>query len=384
MTTLFRRWRRSSRKAPGPDPLGQVPVRGGQDPDLDRRALARAEGPELAVLQDAEELGLDGHRDLGDLVEEDRPSVGLLEQAALVPVGAGEGALLVAEELRFEQALRDGGAVADDERLVLGGAEAVDGPGHDFLAGPGLAGDEDAREVLGDVLDEPEDLEHRGVPADQALEVVLPLELLLEMEGFAAERTLAGDPPEDVGEDVALVGPGDEVGRAGADDVEGGLPADGFAAEEDVDQNVELFDLLQDQEPGGEGVAGVDEDDPDAVLPHDAEVIVVGLGEEDVEVGRDGGFLDGLVEREVVRDDQKVGLRFHRSPFFSLGGSAILSNAARSSQARKMGPGLRRRPRVGGDAKTWSLLFSLPFLRASPGPGSGAPGPGPLPRSGRP
>ena len=119
---------------------------------------------------------------------------------------------------------------------------------------------------------------------------------------------LAGDPPEDVAEDVALVGPGDEVGRPGVDDVEGGLPADGFAADEDVDQVVEFLDLLQDQEPGGEGVAGVDEDDADAVLADDGQVVVVGLREEDVEVGRDGGLLDGLVEREVVRDDQEVGL----------------------------------------------------------------------------
>jgi len=205
----------------GPDPFGQVPVRGGQDPDLDRRALARAERPELAVLQDAEELGLDGHGDLGDLVEEDDPAVGLLEQARLVPVGPGEGALAIAEQLRFEEVLGDGGAVADDERLVLVRAQAVDGPGDDLLAGPRLARDERAREVLGDVLDEPEDLEHGRIAADEALEDVLALQPLLEVQRLPAELALAGYPAQEVAEDVAFVGLGDEVGRPGEDDPDG-------------------------------------------------------------------------------------------------------------------------------------------------------------------
>ena len=36
---------------------------------------------ELALLQEAQQLDLDGRRDLADLVEEERPVVGLLEPA---------------------------------------------------------------------------------------------------------------------------------------------------------------------------------------------------------------------------------------------------------------------------------------------------------------
>ncbi len=88
MTTLFSRWKRSSRKVPARTISARSLFVAAMTRTSTRRALVRAEGTELVALQDAEELGLDGDRDLGDLVEEDRPAVGLLEQPALVPVGA--------------------------------------------------------------------------------------------------------------------------------------------------------------------------------------------------------------------------------------------------------------------------------------------------------
>ena len=78
--------------------------------------LRPADPLELALLQDAEDLGLGGQRQLADLVEEDRTAVGALEPARLLPVRAGEGAPLVAEELALDQALGQGPAVDPDER----------------------------------------------------------------------------------------------------------------------------------------------------------------------------------------------------------------------------------------------------------------------------
>jgi hypothetical protein len=54
-------------------------------------------------------------RHLADLVEQDGPARGLLEQAAPIAVGAREGALDAAEELGLEQVGRDGAAVDADE-----------------------------------------------------------------------------------------------------------------------------------------------------------------------------------------------------------------------------------------------------------------------------
>ena len=79
---------------------------------------------DLAVLQRAQHLGLRGEVHVADLVEEERAAVGLLEEAALARLGAGERAALVAEELALDQLARDRGAVDLDERRVLARAEA--------------------------------------------------------------------------------------------------------------------------------------------------------------------------------------------------------------------------------------------------------------------
>ena len=62
-----------------------------------------ADALEPAFLEDAEQLGLHGQRNLADLVEEDGAAVGQLEPALALADGAGEGPFLVAEELAFQQ-----------------------------------------------------------------------------------------------------------------------------------------------------------------------------------------------------------------------------------------------------------------------------------------
>ena len=62
-----------------------------------------AEPLDLALLERAQQLGLEIDPQAADLVEEERAAVGQLELAGLARVGAGEGALLVAEQLGLEQ-----------------------------------------------------------------------------------------------------------------------------------------------------------------------------------------------------------------------------------------------------------------------------------------
>ena len=72
--------------------LLQVAVRGGDDPDVDLARRRRAETLDLAVLDDAEELCLEGRVEVADLVEEERPAVGELSNrpgfAWVAPVNA--------------------------------------------------------------------------------------------------------------------------------------------------------------------------------------------------------------------------------------------------------------------------------------------------------
>ena len=77
----------------------------------------------LGAVQRAQELGLEVERHLADLVEEERALVGLLEGPLAQPLGAGEGPLLVAEELALHEGLRDGRAVHRDERAVAARGE---------------------------------------------------------------------------------------------------------------------------------------------------------------------------------------------------------------------------------------------------------------------
>ena len=65
-------------------------------------------------------------------------------------VGAGEGALAVAEQLALEHVARHRGAVEGDERAVGAVGRAMDHAREHLLAGAGLAGEEDGQVARGD------------------------------------------------------------------------------------------------------------------------------------------------------------------------------------------------------------------------------------------
>ncbi len=85
-----------------------------------------ADRPVLAFLQHAQQLGLQERRHLADLVQHQRAAGRQFEQADAVGGGAGERALLVAEELRLDEILRQRRAVDLDER-ALGPRRSGDG-----------------------------------------------------------------------------------------------------------------------------------------------------------------------------------------------------------------------------------------------------------------
>jgi hypothetical protein len=84
--------KRSSRKRPAFDFLLQVAVGGGEDAGVDADFGVGADALEAAVLRDAQQLGLELRRHLGDFIEENRAAVGHLESADALGDRAGEGA----------------------------------------------------------------------------------------------------------------------------------------------------------------------------------------------------------------------------------------------------------------------------------------------------
>src|SRR4030095_17201359 len=85
---------------------GEVTIGGGHDPHVDLDGPRAAETLELARLEHAQDLWLRDQREVGHLVEEERAPAVHLEAAFLAAGGAGERALLVAEQLGLEQRLR--------------------------------------------------------------------------------------------------------------------------------------------------------------------------------------------------------------------------------------------------------------------------------------
>jgi hypothetical protein len=87
------------------------------DPRVDAPGAAAADPLDAEILDGAQQLGLRRRREIGDLVEEQRAVVRVLELAAPA-ADAGGGPLLDAEQLRLEQRFDDGGAVDGDEGTV--------------------------------------------------------------------------------------------------------------------------------------------------------------------------------------------------------------------------------------------------------------------------
>ncbi len=101
------------------------------------------------VLQESQQLRLERLGHVADLVQEDRPAVGRLELPVLLTDGAGEGALLVAEELALEEPLRNGGAVDGDEGFPRAAARPVDLPRYHVLAGAAFAEEQNRGVAVG-------------------------------------------------------------------------------------------------------------------------------------------------------------------------------------------------------------------------------------------
>ena len=92
-----------------------------------------------ALLQRAQQLGLQGQRHLANLIEKNRPLIGLLKPACTRRLRAGESAALVAKQFRLEQRVGNRRAVHLDKRLVAPLAGQMHGACKQLFARTGLA-----------------------------------------------------------------------------------------------------------------------------------------------------------------------------------------------------------------------------------------------------
>ena len=164
-------------KTPRTRHFAQVAVGGSDDAHVDLAHLLAAQRPDFLGFEHMQQLDLQRQRQLADFVEKDRAFVGFEKQALAGAVGAGEGALGVAEELALQQVLGYGAAVDRDESSVGAQALLVDRTRDHALAGAAFATDQHravGRCHLGDqAVEHPHQRRHRGArvvaPADDQL-----------------------------------------------------------------------------------------------------------------------------------------------------------------------------------------------------------------------
>ena len=141
-----------------------------QHPDVHLDGGTTTDAGKLTVLENVQELPLEGGVQVADLIEEDRAAIRGLELADLELMGACEGSALVAEELALEQLAGHRGAVDLDEGAALADGRVVDRARGHVLAGARLAADEYGDVHPGCLLDDLADLGHlRAAPEAQFL-----------------------------------------------------------------------------------------------------------------------------------------------------------------------------------------------------------------------
>ncbi len=131
-----------------------IPIRGRNDARLDGNVPGAAEPPRAAFLQHPQQFHLKRQGHVADFVQEERALPRQLEEARLARVGAGKGALFMAEELAFEEFGVHAADVDRHKGLRRGSGRRVDLPRHDLLARPAFPRDEHGALRRSDARDE--------------------------------------------------------------------------------------------------------------------------------------------------------------------------------------------------------------------------------------
>ena len=145
----------------------EITVRGADDAHIHRDFLATADALDLALLEETQQLGLQRHRQVADLVEEQGAAVRGFDLAECLLHGTGESPLLVAEQLALEQGIGDRRTVDGHEALTRTRRQRMQAAGEDLLARPALAEERDGHRCRCDLFDRPADLEHARVACEQ-------------------------------------------------------------------------------------------------------------------------------------------------------------------------------------------------------------------------
>ena len=171
--------------------------------------------------------------------------MGALEEALMLAIGAGEAALLVAEDLAFDQVGRDRAAVDCQERVLAATAEVMHGLRHHFLAGAALAGDEHRNRRDGNARDLFVDAAHRCRTAPKMTEMTGGLPFGGERGQLGLDRRRPHHARQDALQLLHVDGLDEIVGRAHAQRLDRALEAGVAGDQHDLGVGHELRVLEQ-------------------------------------------------------------------------------------------------------------------------------------------
>ena len=184
----------------------EVAVRRGDHAHVDLDRVVGPDADHLAGLERAQQVGLRREGHVADLVQEERAAGRRLEAALAAGGRAGEGPLLVAEELALEHALRERGAVERDERSAPPRPGPVKRLGDELLARAALATDENRRVRLDDLVHHVEDALHRMRAPEDLRKGERLVEVRLELAVLELERDAGGGRPDGLPQDADVEG----------------------------------------------------------------------------------------------------------------------------------------------------------------------------------
>ena len=164
------RYIRSSRSCPSCTARCGSRLVAAMHPDVRAQFGLAADTGKPAGLEDTQQPNLHFGRHFGNFVQEQRAVLCPLEASAMQPRSSGEGALLVAEQLRLDQVGRNGAAIDGHEWRMCILAAIMDRACDELLAAPGFPGDEHRCRRGRNLLDPAIDFLHGRRTAEQVSE----------------------------------------------------------------------------------------------------------------------------------------------------------------------------------------------------------------------
>ena len=143
-----------------PDHGDEIPVGGGNDPDIQRHGARASYPADLALIQHAQHAGLKGKRKIADFIQKDGAAVGAFKVTGMGAVCSGKRAPLVSEQLAVDKLFIDCAAVDLDKGTSGARGKFAYRVGHKFLPCAGFSQDEDGAVRGGGLLDAGKQLVH--------------------------------------------------------------------------------------------------------------------------------------------------------------------------------------------------------------------------------